>query len=60
MLAVKHNLVDKRMDESVIENLSTAIVVLDRDLRSFSPIRQRKPFNGVRPQNARRTGHENN
>ena len=32
MLAVKHNLVDKRMDESVIENLSTAIVVLDRDL----------------------------
>ena len=32
MLAVKINLVDNRMVESVIENLSTAIVVLDRDL----------------------------
>ena len=32
MLAAKKNLVDKPMDESVIENLSTAIILLDHDL----------------------------
>ena len=32
MLVAKKNLFEKHMDESVIENLSTAIILLDRNL----------------------------